>query len=427
MKTRSPLAIGRLVAMILVTGFALSVMWVTGTKSGKNAETEVDPLTARTALGAAAPVVVLDLKPESIEILDTYSGMIRPFERYSMAFEISGRVKDLGRNASGERLDDGDTVRKGQVLAVLDKDILQARVQERTALMEQAQEDLARAKQLRNRENRVISEADFRKRVTDMAVAEAQTATAQKNLENATLIAPCNGRISQRFVSEGESINMHAPALEIVEVDRVLLVVGVPESRIHEIESERQRLQKSDAQDDALFKAYVQLMGTDRYGAPWPKRVGQVFRIGETADDKTGLFEVEILLENKDGGLRPGSVALAQIVIDSITGYQVPIQSVLFRGDQPYVYSVHQSKSDLHYLFFNLGEEADHQANRVSIERYIEQGGLLIVPDMPADDRTIVVKGQHRLVQNRRVRIVGTENKPKTPTISSPNQAASLD
>ena len=427
MKTQSPLAIGRLVAMILVTGFALSVMWVTATKSGKKTETVGDLPPEQTTVGAAAPVVVRDLKPESIEILDTYSGMIRPFERYLMAFEISGRVKELGLNQADKRLDDGDTVRQGQVLAILDKDILQARVQERTALMEQAQEDLTRAKQLRNRENRVISEADFRKRVTDMAVAEAQTATAQKNLENATLVSPCNGRISKRFVSEGESINMHAPAFEIVEVDRVLLVVGVPESRIHEIETERQRLRQSNPQGDAIFKAYVQLMGTDRYGVPWPKRIGQVFRVGETADDKTGLFEVEILLENEDGGLRPGSVALAQIVIDSITGYQVPIPSVMFRGDQPFIYSVHQSKSDLHYLFFNLGAEADYQAKRVPLERYIEQDGALIVPDMPVDDRKIVVKGQHRLVQNRRVRIVGIENQTTSPAVSRRNRAASVD
>ena len=46
----------------------------------------------------AAPVVVRELKPERVEVLDIYSGMIHPFERYSVGFEVPGRIERAGEN-----------------------------------------------------------------------------------------------------------------------------------------------------------------------------------------------------------------------------------------------------------------------------------------------------------------------------------------
>ncbi len=401
------IALGRLAALSLVTVFAGAVMFATGIRSSDHGTTSSTGEMA-TGTDAAAPVVICELSTEPIEIVDIYSGMIQPFERYSVAFEIGGRVIELGQTAGGSDLDDGDPVHDGQVLAVMDQRILQARVQETRAVLEQAQQELERAKQLRNRRGQVITETEFQRRVTELAVAEAQFATAEKNLEDATLISPCNGRISKRLVNEGESITMHAPAFEIVEVDRLLLVVGVPESRVRELENRRRALSERVSRGGASesFRAYVQLMGSDRFGVPWPVLDGEVFRIGETADDKTGLFEVEILLDNEDRSLKPGQVAVARVVIDDMQGYRIPIESVLFRGDVPYVYAVQESTSDLNFMFWNLGPAADYKALYVPLSRYIEQEGSLVVPSLPEEATRIVVRGQHRLVNDRRVRIV---------------------
>lgn len=422
------IAFGRLAALILVTLFSVAVMFATAVKSTPNGGSESAGESA-TKIAAAAPVVVSVLRTEPIEILDIYSGMIQPFERYSVAFEIPGRIIELGQTSSGVDLDEGDAVHDGQVLAVMDQRILKARVQETQAILEQAQQELQRAKQLRNRRSQVITETEFQRRVTELAIAEAQFATAEKNLEDATLISPCDGRISKRMVNEGESITMHQPVFEIVEVDRLLLVVGVPESRVRELENRRKQINQraSDgATVDEPFRAYVQLMGTSRFGVPWPVLEAEVFRIGETADDKTGLFEVEILLDNQDRSLKPGQVAVAKIVIDYMQGYRIPIESVLFRGDIPYVYAVQESSSDLNFMFWNLGPAADFKALRVPLARYIEQEGTLIVPNMPEQATRIVVRGQHRLVNDRRVRIV-TENSDSESQPSSTNNSSTAD
>lgn len=401
--------ISRLAALLVVTAFALAVMWASGTRRIDDGSESgpVEPVVA-----PAAPVAARTLAAETIEIHGVYAGMIRPFERYSIGFEVPGRVETLGqrreplRDAEGRRtqeLDVGDRVSQRQVLAVLDQRVLKARVDETAARLEQAQQELARARRLRS-SGQVISATELQTRITNVAIAEAEVTTAQKNLEDATLRAPCKGVISRRMINAGESIQPHQPAFEIVQVDRVLLTVGVPESRVHELETRRRQLTASGG-SITNFKTHVQLMGRDRYGKAWPDRLGYVYQIAETADDRTGLFEVEVLVDNTDGLLKPGQVAQARIVIDELEAFRIPLDAVLFRGADPYFYAIHPTQNDLNVLFWEMGPAADLVAHPVPVKSYVEQDGELIVTDVAPEDRRIVVRGQHRLVEGRRVRI----------------------
>ena len=91
---------GRFVALVLVTVFALAVMWAFNTRKTPDLGQSATEGVSVTSL--AAPVVVETLKAGPRTITDTYAGMIRPFERYLMAFEIGGRVRELGQNDAGE-------------------------------------------------------------------------------------------------------------------------------------------------------------------------------------------------------------------------------------------------------------------------------------------------------------------------------------
>ena len=114
-------------------------------------------------------------------------------------------------------------------------------------------------------------------------------------------------------------------------------------------------------------------MGADRFGQPWPPRQGEVYRISETADDKTGLFEVEILLNNQDERLKPGQIALAKIVIDELTAFRLPIDCVLFRGETPYFYAVQPAYEDLQFLFWQLGRAEDPRAAQIRLDRTLNR------------------------------------------------------
>ncbi len=318
-------------------------------------------------------VTVMEATPQNVEIIATYTGMIRPFERHTLAFEISGRIENLGTDSDSTPVDQGDTVTAGQVLARLDDRLLSAQLKEAKARLEQAQTNMNRAQDLRAKGQRMITDADFQNYVTQLQLAEAAFTISEKRHTEATLVSPVNGKIAKRAANVGESVNMHQMLFQVIEVDRVLLVVGVPESNINEILLGQ--------------PARIELLASDRLGQKLSCDAGAVYRIGETADDKTGLFEVEVLIDNRNAKLRPGLVATAQIAVAKLNAFILPMDCAVHRDGKLQVFSV--------------GE--DELAHSYELSRWIEQGSHIVVPDLPADHRRIVIRGQHRLVDGRAV------------------------
>lgn len=322
-----------------------------------------------------AVVSVLDVVPQPVDITDRYSGMVRPWERYTLAFEVAGRVRELGVNSSGAPLDEGDKVSHGQLIAQLDDRLFVAQLRESVANLEQAQSDLQRATELRDRDAKSITEAEYQQLVTQVALSEARREIAQKRLDDATLRSPVDGVISKRMLNAGESINMHMPVFEIIEVDRVLLVVGVPESRVRSIKEGQ--------------PVRVQFVGRDRFRRESPAVSGQVFRVSQTADDKTGLFEVEVEIPNSDGAIRPGLIGVGEIVVERMEGFRVPFSTVVFRDHKAWIFSVGK----------------DGKAHPWELRHWVEQGPDIVFDQLPEDMRRVVVRGQHRLMEGREVEI----------------------
>jgi RND family efflux transporter MFP subunit len=330
------------------------------------------------------PVAVLTAQPRMVEVISSYTGMIRPFERYALGFEISGRLEALGTNEQGKPLDQGDRVKAGQVIARLDDRLLVAQLKESKARLEQAQTDMNRATELRAKGQRIITDAEFQNFVTQLQLAEAACDMAEKRLADATLFAPVSGKISRRSAKAGESVSAHQTILEIIEVDRVLLVLGVPESQVGEI--------------SAGQAVHVDLLARDKFGERLPGAEGIVYRVSETADDKTGLFEVEVEIDNAQDRLRPGLVATGRIVVDKMQGFLLPVSCGV------------QRDGGMH--LFTVSDEGTAQAFPLS--RWIEQGEYILVPELPPERRRVVVRGQHRLVDGRAVIVTPVPPDDKT-------------
>src|SRR5690349_10760121 len=50
------------------------------------------------------PVSVYRVSPGPVEVVSSYTGMMRPFERYTLGFEVGGRLERLGTNDQGQPL-----------------------------------------------------------------------------------------------------------------------------------------------------------------------------------------------------------------------------------------------------------------------------------------------------------------------------------
>ena len=91
----------------------------------------------------------------------------------------------------------------------------------------------------------------------------------------------------------------------------------------------------------------------------------------------------------------------------------MPVTSAVFRDDETFLFVV----------------DEQGKARRLDLEEWIEQGPNLIIPELPPDRRTVVRRGQHRLVDGRQVAIVsvsddGPAEMTPSPPIRSPASVA---
>ncbi len=130
------------------------------------------------------------------------------------------------------------------------------------------------------------------------AQAEAQLRLAMIQLSYTKIRAPFSGFVSHIYVQVGEETGKGKPVFDLVDIDRVYLLVDVTESQILKI-----------ARDQKVVCFLDSLPGVE-----FP---GSVAEIGPKADPVSRTFPVKILVPNPDHKFRPGMLARARIRSES--------------------------------------------------------------------------------------------------------------
>ena len=162
----------------------------------------------------------------------TATGQVKPEESVEVGAQLTGTIRDFGRDASGNRLDFGSVVREGQVLAEIDSTIYQAQVDSAEASLVRATADL---KQIQARCNQslqdwlraksllpdnAIAASDYEMATTNYQVASAAVAVgeatikqcraslkiAETNLGYTKIKSPIDGVIIDRRVDVGQTV-----------------------------------------------------------------------------------------------------------------------------------------------------------------------------------------------------------------------------
>jgi HlyD family secretion protein len=145
-------------------------------------------------------------------------------------------------------------------------------------------------------------------RIAEAQVQQAQLAVlqAERSLDNARLVAPAGGVVSQVTIRAGEQAVSGAPAVVLSDLDRLQLVVLVDEIDVRQIALGQPVSLRVDAFPDAS------LTGTVSQIAPTPSNVGDVI-----------AYEVTITPEAGDLPLRAGLSATAIITTAQVEGVLV--------------------------------------------------------------------------------------------------------
>ena len=348
----------------------------TGGSGGRRVEQGTIDRTA-----GAFPVETLMVEEQKVVEWIPAVGSVRADKRVTLSAEVGGRVAEI-------RADVGDAVRKGDALALLDDE--RNRIARDTALaeVEIAEVNLANSKREAERETSLfkdkiasehsIDRADLKTEIDEghLRVARAALAAAERNLSDSRIVSPIDGEITRRRIETGELVQPGDPLFDIVNIERVKVIVQVSERDIT-------RIRKGQAAE----------IGVD--GFPGIVFNGSVNTIGAEADERTWTFPVEILVvNNRPERLLPGFIARVRIRGRAFEkAIFLPREIVVTRDGEPVIFVV-------------TGDTVSARAVRIGFE---SRGRALIESGLSPGD-AVVVTGQESLQDGARVIVRRTDS-----------------
>ena len=163
---------------------------------------------------------ILEVKMmESYNVTREFPGKLLPAQQSNLAFEIPGKINVV-------KVDIGDAVKKGQILAELDNREATAQLKQAKAKYDLALQILNRYKDLRSEGH--ISIQDLDNANSEELIAKSQYEFYKVKLEQTKLIAPFDGVIQNRYLDTGSVINGGIPIVEILGSKNVEAHISIP-------------------------------------------------------------------------------------------------------------------------------------------------------------------------------------------------------
>ncbi len=286
----------------------LIILFASGCKSETHQKTSPGP----------TQVKVISLEPEKISIPVHSTGILMTSEEIKLSFKTGGIVSEI-------LVQEGQKVKKGDVLSVLNLSEINAHVSLANNGYEKALRDYNRAKNLYA--DTVVTLEQLQNATTALNVAESNLAIARFNQTHSKIAAPDNGIILKQFVKENELVSQGYPVFLFGTSGRYWKVkAGI---------SDRDMVKISQGDSASVtFDAWP--------GVKFPATVEQV---GEMGNPLTGTYEVDLLLHDKGYHLAAGFIAGADIFPSANDSYLlVPVGAIVEAdGQNGYIFVVSDS------------------------------------------------------------------------------------
>jgi len=313
--------------------------------------------------GDAAPAVAVEtVRPARSDMAAVYSGTapIEADQEARVVAKVGGEVRRL-------LVEEGDPVREGQVLAILDGDKLRLEAAEARANLARLERDYARNLELSKRG--LIGSAAFDTLRYELDAQRAVTERAVLALSYTEVRAPIAGVVAERRVKVGNSVQPNDPMFVVTRQHPLLVRVHVPERELAKIAVG----QRADAQVDAAQGTFP----------------ATIRRISPVVDPATGTFKVTLEFE-PNARLRPGMFARVNIVYERRQNALLIPRSALIDGEAgPTVFVVDHGRAAARPVRIGLAN-----------------GGSIEVLSGLGDEEPVVVVGQNGLKSGNEVRIV---------------------
>ena len=335
----------------------------------------------------ARPVKVFRIEGAAAVGVMSFAGEVRARIETPLSFRVAGKLLE-------RKVEVGDPVRKGQLLAILDGNDYRLAVQGFKAQLSAAQadsnflrDDLARYRELLAQQ--VISPPEFERHETAYtsarertAALEAKLAEALNQLSYAELHADRDGVVTSLAVEAGQVLAAGQAVVTLAQLDEKEIHFDVPEHRLQEIQRQQAVNVSLWLDDERPLKARIR-------------------EIASAADPASRTYRVKAsLLEGLDAA-QLGMTATVHIAANSASGIAVPLSAVYTpqnQPDHPLVWLIDEQVATVKSVPVRLGETL--AGERIAVE------GL-------AAGQLLVSAGVQRLAEGQAVRLSEQQGLPK--------------
>jgi membrane fusion protein (multidrug efflux system) len=309
-----------------------------------------------------ANVVIQEILPTLIRERISLPGILEPWTELDISAEVAGAVQQVF-------VTEGDSVQAGDVIATIDSRDYENRLKAVKASHELAVLTKNRLERLLAQNS--ISQAELDGATARVAGLSAEMDIASLLLQRSTIKAPIAGVVNVLHAEQGRYYSVGDPVAKILAIDKVKVVVGIPESDVDAV----RKINSFDLTVDAISKDKIE---------------GKKHFLSVAPDSMAQLYRLELAVDNTAGELLPGMFArvdvVKQVVKDAVV---IPLYSVISRKERRFVYTVEDEKAAAHDVELGI----------------LEGWQIQITKGLSAGDRVIVV-GHRNIDAGQPVNIV---------------------
>jgi membrane fusion protein (multidrug efflux system) len=277
----------------------------------------------------AVSVETAVVKSKQVPVFADVVGTVVPRLQAQVTAKVTGRVLEM-KAVPGMR------VKAGEVLATLAVAELDASLSRAEAALIQANRDFDRYKSLLA--GNAATRAEFEQAESQQRMAVATVEEIRAMVSNATVTAPFDGTVTQKFQQPGDLASPARPLFAMEDASLLRLKIDVAESLAGQLKI-----------DDA-FRVRIEGAGVDLKG--------KVTEIAPSADVGSRTFSVKIDLPENEA-LRAGQFGRAFLPRGDRAALRVPDSAVISRGQMDYLFIAADGKAQLRIV--RIGGTSDSE------------------------------------------------------------------
>lgn len=292
-----------------------------------------------------------------------FTGLVKESREVNLAFQIAGPLVELS-------VDEGQYVRKGELIAILDDRDYQVQLQAANASYENAKLQAERYAALY--EKKSTSKSVHDQMQASFKLAKAQKEAAENALKDTKIYAPFSGYIQSKFVENHEKIASGHPIVSLLDLNNLELTVALSEND------------------------FLQSNRFDSFSCEFENFPEESFSLKlidiERKPNGDNFYKMRLGLNRNDKQIVPGMVAsvTANLNPDDFKGQKVPIESVFSTNGKSYVWTINESNGVVKKTEVSLGS--------------IDSNGMIDIKVGISNGELIVSAGVHTLREGQKVK-----------------------